>query len=439
MFPKHLSNNRNRSSFWFISGVCLIAGLASATDHWGQFMASASLSRLPESTTPAQHPGRGLTAADRQDALIAWRYFEQNYRATSGFVDSVAGFPSGTLWDQGSYLFALLSARGIDLIDTATFESRVSALLRGLEALPLVEGKLPNKVYHSVTLEMVDYKNRPTPDGVGWSALDICRMLAALRALELRHPQHSVQIRKILSGWSLGAMAVDGQLYGATRENGEILHQQEGRIGYEQYGARAAALWGLDSLFASSALPIMEWTEVQGIDIPVDRRTASAFGAITPTLSEPFFLQGLEMGFNSETALLAHRVYLAQEARFEQTGTYTMVSEGNISVDPYFVYASVHSNDRDWAVMSKDGTHLPDLRTISLKAVFAWDALYETPYTRTLRQVLSGLATDGGWIAGQFETDDQRNEVLTANTNAVILQALHYKHAGPLLSFHIGK
>jgi hypothetical protein len=114
-----------------------------------------------------------------------------------------------------------------------------------------------------------------------------------------------------------------------------------------------------------------------------------------------------------------------------------MVSEGNISVDPYFVYASVHSNGQDWAVVSKDGTHLPDLRTISVKAAFAWDALYETPYTQSLRLTLSDLASDDGWISGRYEDDERPNQVQTANTNAVILQALHYKHAGPLLSLHI--
>ena len=62
------------------------------------------------------------------------------------------------------------------------------------------------------------------------------------------------------------------------------------------YGARAAALWGLDTIPAMSATRIVEWQDVNGTPIPTDRRTARAFGAITPVLSEPFMMLGLELG-----------------------------------------------------------------------------------------------------------------------------------------------
>lgn len=436
MPAKIFANRPNRSSMVFLAGLIATAGLALYADDWGR--ARLTVSNMPVSGAPARavRPHRQLTATDRQDAAVAWRYFEHHFRPDSGFVDSVSGYPSGTLWDQGSYLLALISARGLALIDDRLFDARVAALLAGLGRIELFEGRLPNKVYHSITLEMVDYKNRSSAKGVGWSALDIARMLAALRVLEIRYPAYGPRIREVMSRWTLDAMAQDGRLAGATRQNGRTEHHQEGRIGYEQYGARSAALWGLDVLAAGTAAPIVDWQRVASVNIPVDRRRASVFRAITPTLSEPFFLQGLEMGFNAETALLADRVYSAQEARHAQTGQITMVSEGNIDQAPHFLYASVFSNGEPWAVVAENGSLHPDLRTISLKAAFAWDALFGTAYTARVRATLSGLATEKGWASGLYESDNRINSMVTANTNAVVLEALHFKLKGPLLALN---
>lgn len=432
--PAH-TPRRNRSSLLFLTGMALVAGLAMYSDGWGRFMASTSFRAIPHDDTLPLRSGRGLTEADWDAARTAWSYFEQNYRDSSGFVDSVAGYPSGTLWDQGSYLLALISARELGLVDADLLDQRVSALLDGLGRLELFEGKLPNKVYHSVTLQQVDYTNKHTAEGVGWSALDIGRMLSALRILETRHPAYATRIRAVLAGWNLDAMAFGGQLQGAARTKGRTDLRQEGRIGYEQYAARAAAMWGLDVITAATAAPIMEWETIASVEVPVDRRKASSFRAITPTLSEPFLLQGLELGFNAETATLAQRVYAAQEARYRRTGTLTMVSEGNINQPPYFLYASVYANGEPWAVVTEKGAHHPDLRTVSLKAAFAWNALYDTEYTRQVLDSLQDLKTDRGWASGRYEASGEINTVVTANTNAVVLEALHFKHSGPLLDF----
>lgn len=426
---------RNRSSLFFLTGVTLVAALAMYSDGWGRFMASTGLQSIPEQTLRPLHGGRGLTEEDWQAAQTAWSYFERHYRESSGFVDSVSGFPSGTLWDQGSHLLALISAHELGLIDSTYFNQRANALLNALGKLELFEELLPNKVYHSVTLERVDYKNQVSAEGVGWSALDIGRMLSALRVLEFRHPSFGPRIRQVLSTWALDAMGHRGRLHGASRADGQTLFRQEGRIGYEQYAARAAAMWGLDVLTAASAAPIMEWETVSATEVPVDRRKASSFRAITPTLSEPYFLQGLEFGFNAETAVLADRVYSAQEARFRQSGNLTMVSEGNIDQPPYFLYASVFANGQPWAVLTEKGEFHPDLRTVSLKAAFAWDALYDTEYTRSVLQSLQDLKTERGWASGRYEANGQINSVVTANTNAVVLEALHFKHKGPLMQF----
>ncbi|MEM6618972.1 MAG: DUF3131 domain-containing protein, partial [Pseudomonadota bacterium] len=228
------------------------------------------------------------------------------------------------------------------------------------------------------------------------------------------------------------AMAADGELTGATRENGETRYLQEGRIGYEQYGARASALWGLDVIPAMSAARIIDWRRAAGVDVPSDRRDHNSFGSITPTLSEPYMLQGLELGLDAESARLATAVYRAQEARFRREGHLTLVSEDHLDRAPRFVYNSVFSNGRPWAVVTESGEHHPDMRTVSLKAAFAWNALYDTDYTAQALTQLADLATDGGWYAGRYEASGELNDVLALNTNAVVLEAIHYKAFGPL-------
>jgi len=86
-------------------------------------------------------------------------------------VNSVAWFPSTTLWDQGSYVLALVSASKLGLIDEDEFRKRADQFLKSLADLELIDDVLPNKVYNTQTLKMTDYDDSPAPDGIGWSAL----------------------------------------------------------------------------------------------------------------------------------------------------------------------------------------------------------------------------------------------------------------------------
>lgn len=425
--------SHNRGSFAFLGGLGLAAALALGSENGFSLVGAETLFKPMKEAEITPSPGRGLSEEDRTVAQVAWRYFETNYRPETGLVDSVSGFPSTTLWDQGSYLLALLSARSLDVIDGPVFEGRVSALLMALEGMVLFDGHLPNKVYDTTTLQMVDYSNTPTPEGVGWSALDLGRMLMALRILEVHSPEKGPRIRALLSQWQLEKMTRQGRLIGANREGGQTKYLQEGRIGYEQYSARAAALWGLDVLEASSARTILDWENVSSVDIPIDVRSARDFGAINPTLSEPYLLQAFELGLNGEGALFAERIYEAQLARFERTGMLTMVSEDHVDQAPHFLYASVYSNGNPWAVVSETGERHDDLRAVSLKASFGWDALFDTEYAEKARDSMAGLARKDGWAAGRYEATGQANNIVTLNTNAVVLEAMHYIAFGPLM------
>lgn len=424
-----------RSSLMFACGLLLAAGTAVSVDSGldYQLRSGQKMFDLTQETDLTLQAPRPLAPEDQAAAERAWRYIVANTQAETGWVNSVSGFPSSTLWDQGSYLLALVAAERLKLIDVADFETRVERLLASFTDIPLFEGKLPNKVYDTRTLAMVDYANTPVPEGIGWSALDVARMLMAFRSLEKLNPKYGDQIRRLLARWDLNAMASNGELWGALREGGEIAYKQEGRLGYEQYGARSAALWGMDVLQAVSARRAMDWDEVSGVEVAVDVRRADSFRAITPILSEPYVLQALELGFDSENRIMAERVYQAQEARYRETGQLTAVSEDHLDQAPYFVYSSVFANAQPWAVVTEQGEFHPELRTISVKASFAWDALYDTAYTDLLREEIAEIGNaDLGWPAGIYETDGSLNEVYTLNTNAIVIESIHYIANGPL-------
>jgi hypothetical protein len=435
--PSSLSSSL-RASVLFLGGLCLAAGLSVYRDGAGRlaWQANNTPADLAGGPSLAVKAPQALNDADWAAARTAWAYIRNNTRAETGLVDSVAGFSSATLWDQGSYIMALVAARRLDIISSDEFEARAAKVLETLGAMPLVNDRLPNKAYDTRTLAMVDYDNQSIDEGLGWSALDVARLLLALRVMGEEAPHLRVPMRSAIQRWDIAGLAATGEIVGAARVDGELALKQEGRIGYEQYAARSLVLWGLDVSAAMSVNRILDWETVEGVEVATDLRRADDFGVIDPVLSEPYLLQGLELGFNRETALLAERVYQAQERRFASTGVWTMVSEDHLDRDPRFLYSTVYGDGEAWAVLADDGTPYPDLRTVSAKAVFGWDVIFGTEYTSRLRQDLAGSLADpnAGWLAGRFESDGSPNAVLTLNTNAIILEAMHFKAFGPMLS-----
>jgi Protein of unknown function (DUF3131) len=394
---------------------------------------------LPVFERPETAPHLAGRASLRPDQMewgrIAWRYFERNIVPATGLANSADGFPSTTMWDTGSFLLGMMAARQIGIIDNATFDARMGLALASLAKLPLFEGVLPNKAYNTQTLSMVDYNNKPTDRGLGWSALDIARVLVPLMILQRTDDVHASAARKVIEGWHLEDLTDAGMLIGATvNSQGGVDRHQEGRIGYEQYAAHALIAFGQDAFSAWRTDENMEVREVAGVKVPYDNRSADKFGAQVYATSEPYILAGLEFGFDERTGKFADAIYLAQLRRFEATGILTAVSEGHLDRRPYFVYATVLGNDVAWSVLTDKGERIDDARTVSTKVSFAYDAIYETDYTKKLVESVVSLNNPiGGWLEGRYEANDAANAAETSNTNAIVLESLSYKAFGPLL------
>ena len=371
-----------------------------------------------------------LTAAEQQYAQIAWQYFENNRQPDTGLVNAADGYPSGTLWDQGNYLTALNAALWLDLIDQQEYDQQLSAFLAGLKALPLFEDTLPHKVYNSATGEMVDYANEPTERGLGWSALDIGRMLAALHITRTCHPQYAESIESAIAHWKITDSVQDGQLYGATvLPDGEIQLVQEGRLGYEEYAARGYELWGYKAPKALKLEP-MKTVELEETTIPADTRDYATTNGNNYVVSESYILEAIEFGLDNNLQAAAKQLLAAQEQRYERTGELTAVSEDNIDRAPHFLYNTAYANGEPWAVITAENEPHPDLRTLSTKAAFGWRYLFpQDDYAQKVFNTAKDLQSpaQSGFYAGQYELTDEPNKILTGNTNGLILEILYYK------------
>ncbi len=434
-----------RSHIVFIIGLICAAGIAVSMDKAVRYssFSNNSQSAITISIDQTAIAKRGeLSLQDKERAEIAWRYFERNYNVETGLVNSVDGFPSTTMWDQSSYLLGMISALKLGVLDQSAFDQRMSKALQTLAHLPLFFDQLPNKVYHAQNLDMTTYDNSVSKTGIGWSALDVARIVVPLNILVYDYPIHSEAATRVLAHWNFDSLTDSGVMMGARihKETGLPERIQEGRLGYEEYGARAISLLGLDASNALKYDDFLTIENVEGQSIPVDSRDISLFDAPNYVVSEPYILMAIEFGLDNQAKELAHRIYKAQENRFKNTGQLTAVSEDNINQEPYFIYNTVFANDTAWNAVSEDGEMFPELRTISTKAAFGWDALYQTNYTKQLMSEIEKTRTqDRGWVSGIYEKDGRLNDVATANTNGIILEIINYKVNGPLLSARFKK
>ena len=379
---------------------------------------------------------RVLTAEEMEWARIAWQYFANNTQAT-GLVNSVNGYPSTTMWDTASYMLGAISAQHLGIISKKELNERMANVLVALEKIPLFDGKLPNKSYNTKTLAMVNYANKDATKGIGWSAVDIGRLLVPLKIIYQKFPAQRPSINKVLARWQTQNMLDRGLLFGASlKADGTVHLLQEGRLGYEQYAAKTFALfnnWSANA--AASYTNYLEYVIIDGIKIAIDKRDPKQHGAYNYMLSEPFMLDGLEFGFDKNSAQLAEKMFLVQEQRYKRTGVVTAVTEDHIDVAPYFVYNTVYVAGKSWAAITDKGQDASAFRALSTKAAFAWYVLYQHNYSDKLINAVKGLnVANQGWYAGLYEEGKRPNKVITANTNGVILESLAYLKSGKLLA-----
>ena len=425
-----------RSHIVFLLAVTVAFGLMYRLEKWN--IQSQIERKIREGLTidlspdiPSVSP-RDLTEEEREWARIAWTYFERNLQPETGLVNSVDAYPATTMWDTASYLMGLISAHRLGLVDRSEFDDRLGRVLETLARMPLFEDRMPNKSYSTLNAGMTTYDNRPTERGIGWSAIDMGRLIAPLHIVVWNYPAHAEAVTRAIRRWDMGAMIRNGLMFGAAvGEDGNTRILQEGRMGYEEYAAKAFYLMGMDVYRALRYMDFLEFVDIYGVQVPYDLRDPAIYDAQNYVLSESYILDGIEFGWDEVSREFAWRVYRAQEERYRRTGIPTAVSEDHLDQAPYFVYGTVFSDGIPWNVVDSQSNPALQFRTLSVKAAFGWHALYDTPYTRTLMDRVRNLHDPArGWFSGLYESPERPNAAIACNTNAVILESLCFIQLG---------
>jgi len=382
-------------------------------------------------------------------ARTAWKYFENNYQPDTGLVNAVNDYPSTTMWDTASYMGGLMAVYELSIIAKNEFDWRMIALLGSLNKLSFFRDELPNKVYHTKTIEKVNYANQPGE--IGYSALDLGRLLIWLKIIKERYPQHSDAIDQFVLRWNF-CHVLDkwGTMYGAmVGPDQKVTYVQEGRLGYEEYTAKGFQLWGLNTERASKPEPY-NVIPIYGIDIPYDARDPRTLHAHNYVVSESYILDAIELNWDlvddrdsndtvhSHTwmADFAQRIYKVQEARYRQTGIVTARTEHQLDGAPYFVYDTIYTDGYAWNTITEDGKYVPEFAAVALRGALGLWAIWETPYTNLLFDIIADLYDpQKGFYEGLYENGRGVIKTFTANNNGTMLETLLHKVQGKLLRF----
>lgn len=378
-----------------------------------------------------------LTQEEQYWAKVAWKYFDNNLNRSTGLVNMKDGFQLATMASTGDYLIALLAARDFELISRHEFDARMTALIGFLNNMPLAGGQLPNVNYSANNGWMTNYANQQGE--LGWSAMDIGRLLVALRIARNRHAEYGEYIDRIVLRWTFcNIIDTSGNLYGAVKIGDRFEKYLDGKHGMREYAARGFQAWGFKTRKASQLDPV-DQIRIYGIDLYFDGYDERAAGGNNALITTPFLYDGLEFGWESINSITidrryatqAQNVYRVQEMRFQREDIHTARTSHLLNREPYLIYDAIFSNGNKWNTVSEDGTYYPQLAGVSIKAVFGMWALWKTDYTDKLMNVVSTLFDpERGWFEARLEKSGEVQRVITCATNALVLESLWFKQQG---------
>ena len=356
----------------------------------------------------------------------AWKYFTNN-RLETGLVSSGAKFPATTMWDVGSQLAGMTAAKELGLLPAEEYHQWTAQVLATLAEIPLYKDELPNKAYNAKTLMPVNYGSLNKLAEIGFSAIDLGRLVQWLDIIGHRYPQHAKAAKAVTSRWKLERLSKDGDMMGTDARKGKETWNQEGRLGYGQYAAYALTKLGLS---LPKALDVKEnnlEVDVYGVKVPSDKRRTYH----TLVTSDPYILDGIETGFKALPEDYAGRLLQAQQRREWKTGKLTVWSEDNIDRKPWFVYNSIVSDGEPWVTLDSEGNEAYRHRGSSVKAAVGWNMLFRTRYTEKVYKGMRWLADPSrGVFAGYYQETDLPNRSLTLNTNGIVLESILYAKIG---------
>lgn len=361
-------------------------------------------------------------------ARTAWQFLDRGYVAKTGLVMAQPDWPYPTLWDIASTLAAYYSARGLGFITTEEYVQRTRQALQTLKAAKLYDGVAYGRNYDARTGELIGAGHEAAGNGIGFSAIDLGRLLVWLKIVAQSNPELAGLAQDVAMRINPGRTIRGGYLYGETLPNkGKLMVYQEGRVGYEQYSATGFKLWGFPADRAADLISNTRTTKVKNIPIFADKRKLDRL------TSEPLVLYGMEVGLQGPMRELAWQALALQAQRYKETGQITVASEDALGVPPYyFYYYCVYCSGKAFVInVHEPGKELSAPRWVSTKAAFGWHALLPNQYTwKALQAVQPAHEPGKGWASGVMEKTGKSTSTLALNTSAVILEAALYRKTG---------
>jgi hypothetical protein len=386
-----------------------------------------------------------LTEGELEWARLAWVYIENNTQLKTGLVNNIDNYPTTNMAGIADYLLALTAAREFEFITSKEHDERLSLVLTFLNDMPLSIGQIPNKVYSTQTGQMVDYGNQP--NDIGWSSIDVGRLLIVLAIVKQYNPQFIEYIDKAVLKWNFCELVnEEGELFGGSVNNGNVTRYKEGRLGVEEYTSYGYLDWQIVPEKAMRIDPYNVAT-MYGIDFLFDGRDPRLFDVLRPVYSTPYLQLGLEFNWdnisdsdssdathsNEVMSAMADSMYRIQEARWDNDRIYTARGEHIVSGEPYFVYDAIYALGTPWITLSEDGSSYDELALVSTRVAFQMWALWKSDYTDRLMILVQELYDpERGWYEGRYELNSSYEKSISLQTNAGVLEALLYKAKGKL-------
>ncbi len=386
-----------------------------------------------------------LTEEELAWAAIAWKYVDNNTQMTTGLVNSIDNLPTTNMSGLADYLIALIAAREFEFITNKQYDERLTLILTFLNEMDLSYGQAPNKVYSTATAGMVDFSNQPAD--IGWSSLDVGRLLIVLAIVKRHSPEFTEYIDKAVLRWNFCELVGDdGELYGSMLENNQLVKYKEGRLGIEEYTSYGYLDWQVVPEKAMYLEPY-DVATIYDIDLLFDGRDPRIYNVLRPVYSTPYLWMGLEFNWddlndrssndsehtNHAMSAMADAVYQVQQARWDEDRIYTARGEHIVSEEPFFVYDAIYSLGTPWITVTDDGSSHDHLALVSTRVAFQMWALWKTDYTDRLMTLVKELYDpQRGWYEGRYELTSAYEKSITLKTNAGVLEALLYKKIGKL-------
>lgn len=396
-----------------------------------------------------------LTAEEEAWARTAWAYFAgpplaegapapvaSEVPAGSGLwlVPARSGTPVATMWSVGDQLAALVIAHRLEIIGDREFDQRLSGLLGFLNSMPLAFGELPNRLYATDTGASLGEDLQP---GVaGWSSVDTGRLLIWLRVVAEERPEFASYIRGAVARLNVcGVRSEEGRLQSARPGESGTTYLAETARGYEAYAAQGYRAWGLEAALPGSASGDFE-LDLDGVRFPL---TEDVTG-MAPVMTTPPTYLGLEFGFEAlgpepDEAVAGGRgaedllavIHDLQARRFAETGVPTARADFRRSEEPFTVYGTILANGFPWSTVEPGGAARPRLALLSTRAAFGLDLFFDGDLVDTLAVLTRELQDPNlGWYEGRYEETGAYEATRTSATNAFVLEAIAYRHLGPL-------